>query len=334
MSRRAIFFACAVSFVAVAIACSSFTSNDDATPVGDAGDAAPTPPPPNEAAADDGSSPSPACDAGAPDAELLASDDAGIDDIAADGTHVYWASRAGGRISRVTLASRSVETFVADAGAAAEVALTTASVVWNNGAIWSASKTSGASASFVDSLNGPRLLVGTPMKAYYVLGGGIRAVDNAGKGAGDVVAAIPGPKALSASTSVVAFVDVVGDASGLPSLAWTSGTSGYTVLAGAANALRLANDSDTIWMSEQRQILAFRIVDGARSTLVSGQQDIGELVADDAHVFFSTSDGVRRVAKAGGCIANVSDEATNALAVDSTWIFFVRGGRDLLRVPR
>ncbi len=322
---------------AAAIACSTFSSSNDGADAGGdgGGDALAMPPPgtPPPTPAEGGPV---ACDAGAADAEVVVTPDSGAPShVAVDAQHVYWSNDV--FVRRAPVAGGAVELVAGEAAPIADVQLTSEYVGWRH----------------AGDCSGRTITLGS---GPVVLFSGVSAIASnatlfAGIGPGSIgIAQPPAPGSVIASTqgldavalgpTDVAWLALAPDG-GAGSAIWTAktvtGSEASVVLYDTnVTASALAVDVDHVYYADRdhKVVGSVPLAGGAPPVaLATAEESLGPIALDGAYLYYASAAGVRRVAKAGGCIATLSTASTPSIAVGSMHVYYV-DGPSVVRVPK
>jgi hypothetical protein len=328
--------------VLVAAACSSFSS-DGAGGAGDADGGADgatsdvTPPPPGDGATETGPLP---CGAAPPAPELFASPGAtSITNLTSTTTHVLWLAD-GKRLQRKGVQpGAGVETIYVATGSIVAFAATADYVVYEMAGSFGVANVPNAGAPTpMGSVGSPFATAGTGM---FALGGDLIFRSNPPGFFGGVTTHA-GVTAMAGNTGFLFYLAPIPDAgtsTGVFKLTnlQTGGQPISPVFSAAdVHATQLAVDGTDLFLldPDRGNVLKVPQSGGAPATLASGEPDLGRVAVKNQQVFYSTSQGIKRIATSGvGCRATLAADPAVSFTVADSHVYFVAGS-DVVRVPQ
>jgi hypothetical protein len=254
--------------------------------------------------------------------------------VATDGQHVYWAS--GTHIERAHIGVDAGTELVLDAsGFVNMLALTTNYVVYaRDGLLLARPKIAPESAPndygsgwFPPIAAGDDDVVGPGSSALYF-------VTPPQSGYTSLIAASD-ITAVAVSGKLAALVGTRTAAKGPELLIVPLAPTPQPTALPVDHVRRVAIDGQTVFFTDDQETVSSIDTDGKNLRVLAPKQPTlagGDIVASHGYVYFTTSQGIRRVPKAGGCIDVISDVPAASIAVTASYAYYHDGMR-VLGVP-
>jgi hypothetical protein len=341
MSRRKV-VVWSVAGSLLVFACSAFDGGDSSEVV---------PPPPEAGASDAVTPPDPtdASDAGAvgllpcgaplPVAELFATASAPARFVATDGAHVYWAAGTT-TIERKGVSDVAVEkvwTMPYSINALGLVQDYVVVVTTNTYAVAKAAD-AGSAAHVGNSLD--RLATYDTAAFGWSSGKIHRGIPLASY---NPIALVETTSAIAANGTDVFFVSPAGDAGPGRAVFAVNNSAGQkearvAYYSADLDPSELAVDVTDMFLLDRGRGVVVRASGNPgvspATLLADGEPELGDIAVRDTHVYYSTSSGIRRVAKdATGCKLSLSDQPASNIAVSAQHVYYASGA-NIMRVPR
>jgi hypothetical protein len=318
------------------VACSSFDSDGGGGPSADGGDDAIVLAD-GAATIDAGADALVPCASTAPLAETFLSAGGAVTSLTTDGAYVYWVLGAK-VIQRASATVPALEVIHSDVGQLSAIAVVPGYVAFASTGTFSV-------ANVVDAGPGTQLS-GDPMKPMIasegaVVGHGtiyIQAVEPPAPG-GTVLVAESNPSGIAVNAQSVFYTAAAGDAGpGRAVYAVRNSRDNYqtpTMIfhATGTDPSKIAADATELFVVDVAAELLFKIptAGGAPAALATAQPDLGNVAVRGDYVYYTTSAGLRRVPKAGGCWTALSNDPVQEFTLTSQHVYFVKG-TDIVRV--
>jgi hypothetical protein len=252
--------------------------------------------------------------------------------VAADGVYLYWVS--GANVERKLVASDGgVEVVASDGASVTALGLTASHVLYVKGGALIA-RPRGAPLSTYTSYGSPWLPVLASSDGTTAVGAGSYAVYAVSSPPGGYakIADIDDTTSAAIAGSKVAFIGTpAGAIAGELRTVVVPGGTPQTIDAGPATATHVALDTTHVFFTDDTgSVRAIELASGKHTVLASAQpKPLGSIALSGEYVYFATANGIRRVAKAGGCVQRITDAPLTSFAIAGTRIYWANGSEAL-----